>query len=852
VTTLPLAGVRVVDQCAGAGSVCGRFLADLGADVVLVEPPNGSATRSTEPTIDGVSLAFVARNTNKRGVTIDLETDRGRADMLDLLDAADIWITTPSTSVKFSYEAVRVRFPHLVIAVISDFGLTGPRKDWAATDWTLLALAGQLSQSGVPDRPPFMPPGDLAEETSSVQAAWAVMLAYWNRLETGHGDLLDISRHEATAQIIDPAFGSGGTAIAQSGGRANTRVPGILYPIFPCADGHVRIVVLAHRQWLGLRAWLGEPEPFTEPRFDRAGNRYKFADQLYPLIADLFRNQTAAELVAEGQRRGVPIAPVLQPGEALEAEHFHVRGLFAEVSVGHGLVGHIPYGALLMDGERAGLRTQAPAMSDPRQAPDAPNDVALGHSTSRRAIADGPDSLTHYGHRPIHGPAETNAGIADVHFGHSATSGGIANGADAVAGGGANEPAAATRLAMSGIRVLDLGVIVMGGEAGRMFADQGADVIKVENRRFPDGARVAGMAPMFSAGQRNKRSFGVDLRSPDGVAIFERLVATADVVLSNFKPGTLDALGLGYERLNAINPGVVLATSSAMGESGPWSDWMGYGPLVRCVSGLASLWCDPEAESGFGDSTTVYPDHFAARIIVAGALAALIRRRETGVGAHVESSQAEAIMVALAPQFLRESLEPGSVRAVVRGEHDAPWGIYPCTGDDAWCVITVRTDAAWRALVDVLGHPKWATDPALTASAGRLAAVEMITEHLATWTTPQSPLDVANRLQAAGVAAAPMQSLVEQSTDPHLVARQFYRQFRQPGLEPDITAENGVCKAIHLADPPFRPAPYYGEHTREICRDLLDLTDPEIDALVTAGTLDEMSPADIALRSTHP
>ena len=216
-------------------------------------------------------------------------------------------------------------------------------------------------------------------------------------------------------------------------------------------------------------------------------------------------------------------------------------------------------------------------------------------------------------------------------------------------------------------------------------------MIKVENRAFPDAARVGyggKLSPSFVAGSRNKRSFGVDLRTPEGAQLLKRLVAGADVVLENFKPGTLERLGLGYEALRAVNPDVVMLSTNALGSAGPWSRWLGYGPIVRCVSGVASLWRYPEDELAFGEPTTIYPDHYGARVCATAVVAALIRRRRSGRGAYVEVAQAELILNQLADVFLATSLGESC------GDPGAPWGVYPCAGDDEWCVVTVRDDAA--------------------------------------------------------------------------------------------------------------------------------------------------------------
>jgi crotonobetainyl-CoA:carnitine CoA-transferase CaiB-like acyl-CoA transferase len=732
---LPLRDLRVIDLTDGRGEGCGRFLADLGADVVLVEPPGGVGSRRAFPRYNGTSLAFAAGAANKRSVVLDLAADSGdRSRFLDLLAGADLWIdgTDPGVLAPLGLGPpnVRRRFPHLVVVSVTEFGLSGPYRDWAATDWVHLALTPSLSRSGVPGRPPLMPPGRMADTVAGVQAAWVALVAYWNRLETGEGDDLDLSVFEAAAQVLDPAAGSVGTAAAATDpqGRAarnRGRPPGVNYPIFACADGYVRLVILAPRQWAGMFDWLGRPAEFADARYDRSSERFAAAGRLYPLIGALFRHETMLDLVGEGQRRGVPIAPMLSLDAVLDVEHFVERGTFVDVDI-DGRTGSLPSGYVLIDGTRAGITSPAPGLAAPGLVGWAPR-------------ATSPASRTQ-GRRPL-----------------------------------------------DGLRVLDLGVIVMGAEAGRLFADQGASVLKVESRQFPDGARAAGMTASLASGQRNKRSVGCNLRHPDGVAVFERFVAVSDVVLSNFKPGTMESLGLGYDRLSAINPGVVLVTSSAMGERGPWRNWMGYGPLVRCVSGLTSLWRDPGSAGGFADGATIFPDHLVGRIVDVAVLASLIARRAGGRGAHIESSQAEAILVALAPAVLSESLQPGTIAARVTGGQDAPWGVYPCAGEDEWCVVTVRHDKDWRRLIDAIGRPVWATDPALATTDGRLAARDVVDTAVANWTREQAPQQVTALLQAAGVPAAGMQRIGGFLQDPHLRSRGFFRTFTQPGTGDVVT-----------------------------------------------------------------
>ena len=783
----PLAGMRVVDMADGKGETCGRFLADLGADVILVEPPGGARSRRQPPFHDGASLSFAVRNANKRGVTLDLATAAGRARLVALLESADVWIETTRpgslAALGLSPELALARNPALVITSITDFGQSGDYRTWDGNDTIHVAMSGILSRSGLAGRDPLVTPPGMAYETTAIQAAWSTLVAYWNRLETGRGDHVDFSILEAAAQIMDPAYGTASVSRASAFPSTRGRPEAGLYPIFPCADGHVRVVVLAPRQWRAMRAWLGEPEAFQDERYDTIPARLEAATELHELYAALFAGKTKDAIAAEGQKRGVPVAPILDVSEVLASRHFESRGAFVDAEVAPGVHGRLPSGFFELDGARVGFRRRAPE-------PGEHNEDLAGEPAARAA-------------RPAR-PA--------------------ANGV-------------ASRGPLAGLRVVDFGIIVIGNEIGRLLADQGADVIKVENRAFPDAARVGfggKMSHSFVAGSRNKKSFGVNLRTAEGAALLKQLVAQADVVLENFKPGTLEKLGLGYESLREVNPDLVMLSTNALGSTGPWSRWLGYGPIVRCVSGVTSLWRYPEDELGFGEPTTIYPDHYGARVCATAVLAALIRRRRAGAGAYLEGAQAEMIVNHLADSFLATSLgDP-------HGDHGAPWGLYPCAGDDEWCVITVRDDEQWLALRRVLGEPPWAAS--FDTAPERVGNSELLDRRLSEWTKTLTPRQVMETLQASGVPAAMMMRPDDHDEDPHLQSREIHREMYQPGLDELVRLENGPFRS--RAVPPVRvtPAPMHGEHTREICATLLGLTESEIDELFAAGVLEESQP----------
>jgi crotonobetainyl-CoA:carnitine CoA-transferase CaiB-like acyl-CoA transferase len=386
--------------------------------------------------------------------------------------------------------------------------------------------------------------------------------------------------------------------------------------------------------------------------------------------------------------------------------------------------------------------------------------------------------------------------------------------------------------------VLDLGVIVVGAEQSRLLADQGADVIKVESRAYPDGNRQSyltyGLSVSFAAGHRNKRSLGLNLRDAEGRALFLELAAKADIILSNFKPGTLESLGLGYDVVSAINPGIVMGDSSAFGATGPWSGRMGYGPLVRAATGLTMAWRYPEDATSFSDSITIYPDHVAGRIGAIAAVALLIRRLRTGRGGVASVAQSEVML----SQFGLE------VAKLSRGEAtnaapDWPWRAYPAQGQDEWCVVSVRDNADWQALCACIG---FAEGRALDTPAARLAAKDQIDAALSPWLAARDPHAAAAELQARGVPAAPMLRLADLPSFAYYTERDFYRIEDHPYLKEDVIAERTHAHSSALAEPALLPAPLMGEQSVEVMGDWLGLSDERCAALVASGVLEPVEP----------
>lgn len=773
-----LASLRVLDVGGADSDGVSRLFADLGADVLKVEPPGGSPARHALPSLNGASIAFAVQNANKRSAILDPTRLADRERLHELAATADILVDSAGGTAAFgtSCAALAGRFGHLVALSVTDFGATGPYASRHATDPVLYAMSTALSRTGPTSGTPVLPPNGVASATAAAQAAWAALVAYYHRLRSGAGEYIDFSRFEAVVQAFDPPFGSEGQAVVGQK-RCNELWRGRprnqhIYPIFGCMDGYVRICLLSARQWHGMRAWLGEPEQFADPRYDTIAARYAASRELNAVIAELFAPHTMDALVADGQARGVPIAAVLTPAEALTSEHFRAVGVLTDADMVPGANVTVPVGPFVVDGHHAGFRCAAPS--------------------------EGADESS----------------WAPAHSGQDHVGGTVAS-----------------QRPFEGLRILDLGVIVAGGELGRLFADLGAEVIKIESAAYPDGLRQTSrgqpMSRSWALTHRNTYSLGLDLRHPSGAEIFGRLVAGADAVFANFKPGTLASLGFSFDRLQEINPGIVLAESSAFGAAGPWSARMGYGPLVRATTGVTRLWTSGDPEDGsfsssFFDATTIFPDHVVARVTAIAALAALIGRVGAGIGAHVHISQAEAAMNQLATAYVAEAARAARLPVA---DDPALHAVYPCAGEDEWCVISLRSGGDRAALAAAM-----TTDDLPHDRADLITVVSQ-------WTATQDKSAVAEILQRAGVPAAPMNRAVDLLADPQVWFRKLFTDMAHPLFEAPMPSETGPAPFTTIAPAEFRPAPMPGQHTREVCQKVLALGPEEIDRLVAEGVL---------------
>ncbi|TVV77265.1 CaiB/BaiF CoA-transferase family protein [Sphingomonas solaris] len=765
----PLSGMVVLDLLDDGIAGVTRIYAELGAEVIRPVPPRPAGDTAVP------SRADLRRRIDDLGKTlVEAGDDTGLAAFANRSDLIVTGLRSPDIATLLRPD----RRDATVVMTVSMFGAGSGYTNWQATDPVLHALTGELSRSGIEGRAPLLPPGDLALQCAMAQAAYVGMAALHAAQLTGRGDRIDVSLVEAAMQALDPGYGISGSATL---GRAAVHLPpgrpvkGFQYPILPCADGDVRLCLLAPRQWQTMFRWMGEPAEFADPVFNNTAVRQGSA-ALLAALADFLADKTREELEREGAARGVPISGLNSLAECLDAPHLVERHAIATATTTGGADFRLPDGVIEIDGVR--MSALAPPTTPPSPAVEA----------GRRS----------------------------------------------------KTPPADPRRPLAGLKVLDLGVIVVGGEQSRLLADIGADVIKVESSAFPDGTRHSylptGLSVSFAAGHRNKRSLGLNLRHAEGKALFRRLAAGADVILSNFKPGTMESLGLGYDEMAAINPGIVMVESSAFGSTGPWAGRMGYGPLVRAAAGLTAQWRYADDPASYSDSITIYPDHVGARYGAIAVLALLTRRLRTGRGGRAGISQLEVML-----SHFATDIAAASIGLAADGPPDAPWGVFRAAGEDQWCVVTVRHDGDWASLARVLDRPDWQGADLATA-AQRRARRASIERDVAAWMAGQDADTAMHALQAAGVPAARMLRIADLPDFDYYRQRRFFRVDRHPHMNEPVVAERRHAVSQLLAEPDARPAPLMGEHSREVVREWLGLGEHEIDVLIREKVLETIDP----------
>jgi crotonobetainyl-CoA:carnitine CoA-transferase CaiB-like acyl-CoA transferase len=342
----PLTGYRVLDLGGPLGFHCTKLLADMGADVVKVEPPSGDQARNVPPFKDDLphpekSLYFLHYNTNKRGITLDVEKPDGRAILFELARKADVVIEThrPSRCAELglTYGEFSAANPGLVVASITPFGQSGPWRDYRANDIAGLALGNLLYLAGEPGEPPLQPPGEIAYGMASTYGAFGIAVALYHRLETGRGQHVDVSMHECAAHIAGyfiPNYGTTGAKPARASRKGEETD---LYDPYRTKNGYARIFIIPIEQWRRLVDWMGRPPSISAPEFEKMAYRRKHPEIVVGAIAEFCSRHTKEELYEEGQKRRIAVTPINTVGEFMNSGHVRARETFIDMR--HPLIG---------------------------------------------------------------------------------------------------------------------------------------------------------------------------------------------------------------------------------------------------------------------------------------------------------------------------------------------------------------------------------------------------------------------------------------------------------------------------------------------------------------------------------
>jgi benzylsuccinate CoA-transferase BbsF subunit len=401
---------------------------------------------------------------------------------------------------------------------------------------------------------------------------------------------------------------------------------------------------------------------------------------------------------------------------------------------------------------------------------------------------------------------------------------------------------------LAGIRVTDFTWIGAGAYATKLLGDFGADVIKIESSTrldalrlsapYKDGKKGVNRSGYFADRNTSKRSVTLNMKKPEAIELARKLVARSDIVANNFTPDVMTRFRLAYEDVKRIKPDIIYLAMSMQGSSGPESRYLGYGASMAALTGLQHLTGLPGREP-IGTGTN-YPDHIPNPCHAAFAvLAALRHRRRTGEGQYLDIAQTEPTIALLGPAFLDYTVNGHDQGAVGNDEPQAaPHGVYPCRGDDRWIAICVMSDGHWRGLVECLGSPDWAAADAWRSAASRWRNRRVLDGRVAEETRRHDAHRLTETLQRRGVPAGAVQTAEDVVTrDPQLAHRGHWLALDHP--EMGRTLYNAApFRFLGASIPEPRPAPLLGQHTEEVCRELLGLGAEEVRRLRQEGVLE--------------
>ena len=389
---------------------------------------------------------------------------------------------------------------------------------------------------------------------------------------------------------------------------------------------------------------------------------------------------------------------------------------------------------------------------------------------------------------------------------------------------------------LHGIRILDFTRVLAGPYATRILGDFGAEVIKVQSKKGASGAEDNSEA-YFTTWNRNKLSITLDMSYPEAREFALKLAAISDVVVENFSPRVMSNWGLGYEELVEVKKDAIMVSMSGMGQTGPWKDYVAYGPTIQSLGGHTFLTSyDKDYPIGLGYS---YADTIAGLYCTLAVLAALQYRDKTGLGQFIDLSEYEAACAMIGPALL--DLAANQTEIMPQGNrcnhvNAAPCGCYQCLGDDRWCVIAVFNEVEWESLRYVMWDPPWAMEDKFSTLANRKMHEAELDKYIEKWTTKHTAEAIVQRLQEANVSSGVVQNAEDLANDPHLLARNHFEEIIHP-LHGTTKTDKCPIKFKGSSEGPWKASPLLGEDNHYVYRELLGLSEDAINSYMKRGII---------------
>ena len=781
-TGAALEGVRVLEIATGiAGRHATQILADNGADVVKVASPEVEAGSRHGGTLRGAAISATL-DRGKRSVAFDLSSDRGRAELAELAARADILIDDlrPGAleGLGLSWERLQAANSSLILTRISDFGQSGPWRDRAARDSVVQALSGLMEMTGEPDGAPMPCGTQIYEYFSALHGVIGAIAALESRERSGRGQWIDISMLEVATSLLMhfiPEHRMTGHIRTRKGNRNPVSVPCNAYP---CRDGkYIYIVAWSDPEFVKLCRAMGVPEISEDERYKTIEARKVNEAEVESIVSGWTSGLDLEEVERILLDARLAIARIATIADVCGNEQLLHRGHFVHAECDGGQ-------RFSVAGPAIRYSADAPASAYRIPAPGADTEAVRAEWTDR--------------------PAEHKA------------AGGVTDSADRTAG------------PLEGVRVLDITRYVAGPHGTQILADLGADVVKVEPPGIGDGTRVIDRLlgepdAMFTTTlNRSKRSIVLDLRMAEGRDVLAGLAGQADILIENFRPGVLEDMDFGAERLKAINPGLSTVRVSGFGQAGPWRDRGSYDPIAQGLSGIMELTGDPAGSPNL--TGTIIGDYLAAVHGAIGSLMALQARRRGGpVCADVSMlDSATTFLMDAIPEFLTSG--KAQTRCGGRNRLDGRMHTFPCS-DGRFLHIGVLSDTETRKLSDATGID-------LPADAGPAAYDDLVGR----WAAARDSRSAEAILVDAGLPAARVANIPDVSANEQLEARGHIVQVEHP-LQGSVPIAG---PPIRLSETPCRDShrfPLLGEHSEAVLADWLGLSASQCAELTGKGVL---------------